>query len=122
MSDEDAWLHRYSILVSFCVLLVVIAGAIVTSLERPISPVPSAPTTPTAISFEYWHHLGAVFVAVLIAGLALWLGRSTKYPQLRQVGWIVLSIFVVEGALGMALGSFSPLTDILHALIGQISF
>jgi heme A synthase len=122
MSDDDAWLHRYSVLVAFCVLLVLIAGAIVTSLERPISPVPSAPTTPMAISFESWHRLGAVFVAVLIAGLAFWLARSRKYRQLRQVGWIFLSIFVVEGALGTALGSFSPLTDILHALIGQISF
>jgi len=119
---DDAWLHRYSILVAFCVLLVLITGAIVTSLERPISPVPAAPTTPLAISFESWHRLGAVFVAVLVAGLALWLARASKYPQLRQVGWIALSIFVVEGALGTALGSLSPLTDILHALIGQISF
>ncbi len=122
MKTEDAWLHRYSILVAFCVLLVIIAGAIVTSLERPISPVPSAPTTPAAISFESWHRLGALFVAVLIAGLAAWLSRKSKVPQLRQVGWIVLSIFVVEGVLGAALGSFSPVSDILHALIGPISF
>jgi heme A synthase len=121
MSNEDAWLHRYSILVAFCVLLVIIAGAIVTSLERPISPVPSAPTIPAAIAFESWHRLGALFVAVLLAGLAVWFARASKDPQLRQVGWIALSIFVVEGVLGMALGSFSPLSDILHALIGPIS-
>jgi len=122
MSDEDAWLHWYSILVAFCVFLVLIAGAIVTSLERPISPVPSMPTTPAAISFEAWHRLGAFLVAVLIAALAIWFARAGKDPQLRQVAWIVLSIFVVEGVLGTGLGSFSPLTDILHALIGQISF
>ena len=122
METEDAWLHRYSILVAFCVLLVIIAGAIVTSLERPISPVPSAPTTPAAVSFESWHRLGALFVAVLIAGLAAWLSRKSKVPQLRQVGWIALSIFVIEGVLGAALGSFSPVSDILHALIGPISF
>jgi heme A synthase len=122
MSDEDVWLHRYSILVAFCVLLVLIAGAIVTSLERPISPVPSAPMTPAAISFESWHRVGALFVAVLIAALAVWFARASKEPQLRQVGWIALSIFVMEGVLGTALGSLSPLTDILHALIGQIGF
>src|ERR1700722_4756384 len=97
MTDERAWLHRYSILVAFCTLLVVIAGAIVTSLERPISPVPSIPTTPTAVSFESWHRLGALFVGILIAGLAVWIARASKDPQLRQVGWIGLSIFVVEG-------------------------
>ena len=121
MKTEDAWLHRYSILVAFFVLLVLIAGAIVTSLERPISPVPSAPTTPAAISFESWHRFGAMFVAFLIAGLAVWLAKVSKDSRLRQLGWIVLSIFVVEGVLGIALGSLSPLTDILHALIGPIS-
>ena len=122
MSDDRASLHRYSIFVAFCALLVLIAGAIVTSLERPISPVPSAPTTPAALAFESWHRLGAVFVAVLIAGLAVWLARASKDNQLRQAGWLVLSIFVVEALLGTALGSLSPLTDILHALLGQISF
>jgi cytochrome c oxidase assembly protein subunit 15 len=122
MNDEDVWLHRYSIFVALCFLLVLIAGAVVTSLERPISPVPSAPTTPVAISFEHWHSWGAVFAGVLLAGLAVWLMKVKKHNQLRQFGWIVLSIFVVEGALGTALGSLSPLTDILHALIGQICF
>jgi heme A synthase len=118
---KNVWLHRYSIFVAFCVLLVLIAGAIVTSLERPIEPVPSAPTTPLAISFEHWHSWGAVFAGVLLAGLAVWLLKG-KHTQLRQFGWIVLSIFVVEGLLGTALGSLSPLTDILHALVGQICF
>ena len=122
MSDEDVWLHRYSILVAFCVLLVLITGAIVTSLERPISPVPSVPTTPAAVSFESWHRRGALSVAVLPAGLAVWFARVGKDPQLRQVGWIVLSVFVVESVLGTALGSLAPLTDILHSLIGPISF
>jgi heme a synthase len=122
MSDEDAWLHRYSIVVAFCVLLVVIAGGVVTSLERPISPVPSAPATPLAISFESWHRLGAIFAGILVAGLAIWLVKARKRRELSQFGWIVLSIFVVEGLLGTALGSLSPLTDILHALVGQICF
>jgi len=122
MSDEDVWLHRYSIFVAFCVLLVLIAGGIVTSLERPISPVPSAPTTPLAISLEHWHSLGAVFVGLLLAGLAVWLAMARKRRELSQFGWIVFSIFLVEGLLGTALGSLSPLTDILHALIGQICF
>jgi hypothetical protein len=95
MSDEDAWLNRYSILVAFSVLLLLITGATVTSLERPISPVPSAPTTPAAVSFESWHRLGAVFVAVLVGGLTVWFARVSKESQLRQGGWIVVSVFVV---------------------------
>jgi heme A synthase len=122
MSEEDIWLHRYSVFVAFWVLLVVIGGAIVRSLERPISPVPSAPATPLAISFESWHRLGAAFAGVLLVGSAVWLARASKDSQLRHFGWIVLSVFAVEGVLGTALGSLSPLTDILHALLGQISF
>jgi heme A synthase len=122
MSDEGAWLHRYSIVVASFALLVIIAGALVTSLERPISPVPSAPSTPAAISVESSHRLGAILVSVLVAGLAVWFAKATKDSQLRQVGWLVLSVFVVEGALGFALGSLSPLADILHALIGPIGF
>jgi hypothetical protein len=92
MSDEDAWLHRYSILVAFCVLLVLITGAVVTSLDCPISPVPSMPTTPAPVSFESWHPLCALFVAALVAGLV---------P--RQVGWLLLSIFLAEGTLAARL-------------------
>lgn len=122
MNNEGVWLHRYSVFVAFCVLLVLVAGAVVTSLERPISPVPSTPTTPAAMSYESWHRVGALFVAVLVAGLAVWLARATKDSAFRQVGWLVLAIYLVEGLLGFALGTLSPLTDILHALIGQISF
>jgi heme a synthase len=119
---KTVWLHRFSIFVAACVLLVLIAGAVVTRLERPISPVPPAPTTPLAMSFESCHRLGAVFAGVLLASLAVWLVKARKRRELSQFGWILLSIFVVEGLLGTALGSLSPLTDILHALIGQICF
>jgi heme A synthase len=122
MSDEGVWLYRYSILVAVFALLVILAGALVTSLERPISPVPSAPTTPAAISVESSHRLGAILVSVLVAGLAVWFSKAAKDSQLRQVGWLVLAIFVAESALGFALGSISPLTDILHAVIGPIGF
>ena len=36
----------------------------------------------------YWHRLGAAFVAIPIAGMALGLARASKEPQLRQVGWM----------------------------------
>jgi heme A synthase len=59
---------------------------------------------------------------VLVAGLAVWIARETKSRLLRVVGWTGLSIFVAEGVLGSSLGALRPLTDVLHALIAQLSF
>jgi len=120
----DRWLNRYSYLVAFFVLLLLLAGAIVTSLERPISPVPGAVVPPAAISFEAWHQFGALFGGLLIAAEAVWLLKSRKHGQIARFGWIGLAVFLVEAGLGslIVLRSLSSLTDILHALLGQVSF
>lgn len=117
---ENPWLHRYCIVVAVFALLVLVVGAIVTSLERPISPTPGAQIPPAAVVFESWHRLGALFLLVLVASLA----KAGKHEEIRQFRWIALSVFVIEAALGTqtVLRFLTPLTDILHALIGQICF
>lgn len=117
-------LNRYSYLVAFFVLLTLLAGAVVTSLIRPISPVPGAQPPAWAIVFETWHRYLGLFTGLLIAGQALWLMKSKRHAGLSRFGWIAFAVLVVEAGLGTqaVIHSLSPLTDVLHALLGQVSF
>jgi hypothetical protein len=116
MKTEKAWLHRYAIFVAFCALIAIAAGALVTSLARPIAG-PMAAGAPAAInSAQFWHHMIGGVVVVLMLGLAI--GRST------QLAWIGLGIGILDGVLGArAITNALPqLSGILHALLAQLFF
>ena len=121
----DPLLNRYSYFVAFAALLVLAAGAAVASLARPIAPAAGAVVPPAAVTFEAWHQWGAVVVALLILGQAVWatkLGISAR--EAAHYSWMALGAFLVEALLGLSasIRSLSPLTDILHALLGAIAF
>jgi heme A synthase len=114
MNTETPWLHRYAIFVAFCALLAIAAGAIVTSLERPIAVTP----VPAAINpaFEFWHHMAGGVAVVLMLVLAVGL-RS-------QLGWIALGAGILDGIVGAkAITQALPqLSGILHAILAQVFF
>lgn len=103
MKTENPWLHRYAIVVAAVALIAIAAGAVVTSLERPIA------GTPAAINpgFELWHSIIGSAAVVLMLGLALGI-RS-------QLGWIGFA----AGALEAGLPHFSPT---VHAVLAQVFF
>jgi heme A synthase len=107
------WIHRFAILVAFVALIAIVAGAIVTSLERPIAATPAASINP---AFEFWHAIigGASFVLAL----ALALGSSSAF------GWIAVGAGVLDGLLGLkGISQAMPeLSGVLHALLAQIFF
>jgi heme A synthase len=102
----ESWLHRYAIFVAFCALLAIAAGAVVTSLERPLAGNPAAQIDPR---FESWHHMIGGVAVVLMLGLAIAL-RS-------QFGWIGLAAGIVDGGLGFTGQAFA---SILHALLAPV--
>jgi heme A synthase len=116
MKNHSPWLHRYAIFVSFCALIAIAVGALVTSLLRPIAgPIAAGP--PAVIdSALYWHHMAGGVTVVLMLVLALGI-RS-------QVGWIALGIGIFDGVLGAKAITLAlpALSGILHALLGQIFF
>jgi len=124
MKTESPWLHRYAIFVAFCALIAIVAGALVTSLLRPIAgPIAAGP--PAIIkSAQFWHHMTGGVTCILMIGLVVWLMLSKANSQLVRFGWIALAAGLVEGGLGakVVLQALPPLTDILHALLGQIFF
>ena len=90
-TESSPWLHRYAIFVALCAMLAIAAGAVVTSLLRPIAgPIAARPAA--AASFEFWHHMTGGITVVLMLGLAI--GLSTR------LGWIGLGAGILDAFLG----------------------
>jgi heme A synthase len=110
MKNNSPWLHRYAIFVAFCTLTAIAAGAVVTSLLRPIAG-PLAAGPPAVIhSAQFWHTIAGGLSAILMLGLTI---------MLRNRLGFALTLVIVDGALAFTAQS---LAAIFHALIAQILF
>jgi heme A synthase len=119
MRTENPWLYRYAIFVALFALFAIAAGAVVTSLERPIAASPAASIDP---AFEFWHHMAGGTALLFMFGLAL--GSAAAKTPASQFGWIGLAAGLITGALGAkGISQAVPqLSGILHALLAQIFF
>ncbi len=102
MKTESPWLHRYAIFVALVALVAIAAGAVVTSLERPIAAAPAAHINP---AFEFWHSIIGSAAVLLVLGLGI--------AHRSQLGWIGFGAAVLDAASP----HFSP---ILHAVLAQV--
>src|SRR5678815_976959 len=128
---QTSWLHRYAILVAVCTLLLVLAGASVTSKEAglsvpdwPLSYGQVIPEMTGGVLFETGHRMIATVVGTLTIILAIWIARVEKRVWLRRLGWIALSLVVAQGLLGGAtvlLLQPAPVS-IAHACLAQLFF
>ena len=100
MKIDNAWLHRFAILVAFCAVITIVVGAVITSLERPIAATPGAQTLAAAATFEFWHLIAGSVVAVLMLGLAVGLAAAKADKLVVQVAWAGLAVGVLDGLLG----------------------
>src|SRR5437870_13825104 len=98
---NNPWLARYASFVAFATLLLIIAGALVTSNDAGLS-VPDWPTSfgtfrmprmVGGVKFEHGHRMVAATVVILTVILAGWLWRSEPRCWVRRLGAIsVLTI------------------------------
>jgi hypothetical protein len=102
MKTESPWLHRYAIFVAFIALIAIAAGAVVTSLVRPIAATPAAHIDP---AFELWHSILGSAVVALMLGLAI--------AHRSQLAWIGFAAVLLDA------GSHQ-LSPILHAVLAQV--
>jgi heme a synthase len=132
----SVWHHRYAKLVAACTVVLIAAGASVTSTDSGLS-VPDWPTTygwnmftfPLSrmvggIRFEHTHRLIASTVGFMTIILAVWTWRVESRRWVRWLGVACLGAVVLQGMLGgiTVLFFLPPAVSIGHAGLAQIFF
>lgn len=125
------WLHRYAILLAVCTLLLVVAGASVTSKEAglsvpdwPLSYGQVMPQMTGGVLFEHGHRMVGATVGMLTIGLLIWLLRTEKRIWMRKLGWVALGWVIVVGLLGGLTVKLltPPPVSITHTCLAQLFF
>lgn len=124
-------LYRFAVLTSCCTVLLLMAGALVTSNDA----ADSVPDWPLAygklippliggIRFEYTHRVIAGIVAILTLILAIWLTFAKSRPLAKTLGWIALVLVLAQAGLGaLRVEEIHPmLSATAHATLAQIFF
>ncbi|NIV11861.1 MAG: hypothetical protein GWN62_11470, partial [Aliifodinibius sp.] len=103
----DPKLHYFAILTAVVSIILIIAGAAVTSTgsgdavpDWPLSYGSLAPPMIGGILYEHSHRLIAGFTGVLIAILAIWLWRKEKRNVVKWMGFTALLAVVIQATLG----------------------
>ncbi|MGC2291840.1 MAG: COX15/CtaA family protein, partial [Candidatus Acidiferrales bacterium] len=130
ISNVPEGLHRFAVATASCTVLLLMAGALVTSNDAadsvpdwPLAYGKIIPPLVGGIRYEYAHRLMAGTVAILTAILAIWLARKAS-PFLRKLGWTALGLVIAQAILGgMRVLFHDPaLTATIHAILAQIFF
>jgi heme a synthase len=130
-SNRLSRVHAFAIAVCSCTVLLLVAGALVTSNDA----ADSVPDWPLAygrlippmvggIRYEYVHRVIAGLVAILTLALAIWIARVDKRPWARKLGWTALGLVVAQAVLGgiRVLEGHAAISATAHAILAQIFF
>ena len=135
-SQTPVWLRRFTKVVAASTLLLIFAGAMVTSTGSGLA-VPDWPTTygenmftfpfskwVGGIFYEHGHRLIASTVGFLCIIQAIWLQRREPKKFVRRLGWLSLAAVIVQGLLGGLTVIFllPKLISISHAALAEIFF
>src|SRR5260370_15638733 len=103
---HNIWLHRYTVVVAICTLLLVVAGGLVTSNDAglsvpdwPLSYGKLMPKMEGGVIFEHGHRMVATTVGLLTIILAIWLSRADGRRWMRRLGWIAPAAVNAQGLL-----------------------
>lgn len=103
----NRWLHYFTLLTTIVSILLIIAGATVTSTgsgdavpDWPLSYGSLAPSMTGGILFEHSHRLIAGFTGLLILILAIWLWRTEKRAVVKWMGLAALLAVIIQATLG----------------------
>src|SRR5580658_5016346 len=108
MADKyNPGLHKWSVLLAFCTLLLVVAGGLVTSRDAglsvpdwPLSYGKLMPPMEGGILYEHGHRMVATTVGLLTIVSVIWLFRADRRKWLRWLGVVALVAVTVQGVLG----------------------
>ncbi len=129
--DNLRSVHRFAIALSCCTILLLVAGALVTSNDAadsvpdwPLAYGKIIPPMVGGIRYEFTHRVVAGVVAILTLALAIWLTCSDKRRWARWLGWTALALVVMQALLGAlrVLEGHAAISATAHAILGQIFF
>jgi cytochrome c oxidase assembly protein subunit 15 len=110
MAVENTWhrgLYRWSILLAFCTLLLVVAGAMVTSRDAglsvpdwPLSYGKLMPKMEGGILYEHGHRMIATTVGLFTIVSLVWIFRVDPRKWMRTLAIAALLAVIVQGVLG----------------------
>ncbi len=130
------WLRRFTKVVAAATLLLIFAGAMVTSTSSGLA-VPDWPTTygenmftfpyskwVGGIFYEHGHRLIASTVGFLCIIQAIWLQKREPKKFVRRLGWLSLGAVIIQGLLGGLTVIFllPKVISISHAALAEIFF
>jgi len=123
--------HRFAIATAGFTVLLLMAGALVTSNDAadsvpdwPLAYGKIIPPLVGGIRYEFTHRVVAFVAAMLATALAIWLAGTDKRHAVRRLGWTALALVVAQALLGAARVKLGhpPLIATFHATVAQIFF
>ncbi|MGB7624781.1 MAG: COX15/CtaA family protein, partial [Terriglobia bacterium] len=125
-------LHRFLVFLSLATLVLIVAGALVTSNDAGLS-VPDWPTSfgsfrmppmVGGILYEHGHRMIAASVGLLTVVLTLWILWKERRTWMRRLGVVALLAVIVQGVFGGITVRFflPPPVSTLHACLAQLFF
>jgi cytochrome c oxidase assembly protein subunit 15 len=129
----NAWHHRTAVFIAFAALVVIIAGALVTSEDAGLS-VPDWPTSyghylklppwVGGIVYEHSHRMIAFFTGVCTTVIAFWTLFVDRRRWMKALGFAALGTIIVQGILGgLTVRHFlPPAVSTAHATVAQTFF
>lgn len=125
------WLRRFTKLVVAATLLLIFAGAMVTSTgsglavpDWPLSYGMLMPPMVAGIFYEHGHRMIATTVGFLTIIQAIWLQRREPKRFVRLLGWWALGAVIAQGLLGGLTVIFllPHVVSVSHAALAEIYF
>ena len=130
--------YRFGVLTSVFIVLLMMAGALVTSNDAADS-VPDWPLSRGlssdrfswlippmigGIRFEYTHRVIAATVSILVFILAVLITRTEKRPLAKKLGWAAFGLVIAQAVLGgiRVLYGYPAITATAHAILAQTFF
>ena len=117
-------LHLPAVILAILTLLLIAAGALLTSGIRPLPGTSSAPAAVTPMTgaeqIEQAHRILAALVGIFAVGLAV-----VSSPEIRLPAWTAVGLVIVDALLGFqgeAGGMLSPVGGVFHALLAPVLF